>query len=239
MTRYFTHSRFAATHAFFTRNLPGSTHNYRIMANRTIAMHELGLSGESLCIVEQKHTPDVVTVTTPWPMDSAPVADAMVTTMPGLALGVLTADCTPVLFADMQAGVIGAAHAGWKGAKAGVVENTLKAMLELGASLADIHVAIGPCIQQYSYEVGPEFYENFLTDASSNAEFFIPSTRTGHFMFDMPAFVTSKLQQAGVTSVYNMQRDTCSDTEHFFSYRRCCLRKEIYNESLLSAIVLV
>ena len=202
-------------------------------------MQQWGLAGEDLCILQQKHTADVLHVTQNWEVENMPIADAMVTHIPGLALGILTADCTPVLYADAEAGIIGAAHAGWKGARAGIVENTVKAMIGLGACPSRITASIGPCIQQSSYEIGPEFYECFVQDKAENSRFFIPSVKPTHFMFDMAGFVTEKLQQAGITHIHNMQRDTCSDEEHFFSYRRSCLRGDLYRMNGLSAIMLV
>lgn len=240
MTAFITCPTFAppVKHAFFTRQLEGSSHNYFEMANRDIAMRHLEISGNDLCIVKQEHTTKVETVSTNWDINNTPIADAMVTDVPGLALGILTADCTPLLFADTKTGIIGAAHAGWKGARHGIVENTLLAMEQKGTNLADITVAIGPCIQQYSYETGPEFYENFLSESQENARFFIPSTKAGHFMFDMPAYVTAKLKKCGITAISNVNRDTCSDEEHFFSYRRTCLQGGIYRKNGLSVIAL-
>lgn len=223
-------------HAFFTRQLEGSHHNYASPENRTIAMQHLRRQGKDLCILKQEHTANVVTVESNWPITEPRVADAMVTNIPNLALGILTADCTPILYADVEAGVIGAAHAGWKGAKAGIIENTVRAMVKLGARPSCINAAIGPCIQQSSYEVGEEFHENFLQDTVTNAAFFIPSQKLGHFMFDMPGFVTEKLLQAGISTITNLHRDTCAEEEYFFSYRRCCLRGEPYRKSGLSAI---
>ena len=143
-----------------------------------------------------------------------------------LALGILTADCAPVLFADARAGVVGAAHAGWKGALTGVLEATVKAMVKLGASPTQIVAGIGPCIAQRSYEVGPEFPAPFLAADPANESFFAPSARPGHFMFDLRGFVVKQLRALGIAASYPLPNDTCREEDRFFSYRRACLRGE-------------
>ena len=167
----------------------------------------------------------MVIVDKAWQYNNAPKADAMVTKVSGIALGILTADCAPVLFADKKAGIIAAAHAGWKGAKNGVLENTINAIVELGGLPANIVAAIGPCIGKDSYEVGLEFKEQF-----NDADFFTPlfagmtGVNKGHFLFDLGGYVVSKLVAAGVGKIDFLAKDTLSDNENFFSYRRTTLQ---------------
>ncbi|MFN7056281.1 peptidoglycan editing factor PgeF [Hyphomonas sp.] len=171
----------------------------------------------------QVHSPDVVRVTAPW--ETGPKADAMVTDVAGIALCVLSADCTPVLFADPEAGVIGAAHAGWKGALAGVLVNTVREMAVLGAQPERIRAAIGPAIQQESYEVGPEFREAFLAGDSSCEGLFRPG-RGDRLHFDLPGFCQRQLERAGVGAIFNLGHDTCGMEAAYFSNRRRHLRGE-------------
>jgi YfiH family protein len=150
----------------------------------------------------------------------------MVTTRPGIALGILTADCAPVLFADRKARVVGAAHAGWRGAITGVLDATVAAMAKHGARPESLVAAIGPCIAQNSYEVGPEFPAPFLAEDPANAALFRPSPRAGHFMFDLGGYVLRRLNKLGIGSVQALANDTCREEDKFFSYRRACLRGE-------------
>ncbi|MFN4025032.1 MAG: peptidoglycan editing factor PgeF [Hyphomonas sp.] len=184
----------------------------------------------------QVHSPDVVRVTGPW--SERPEADAMVTDRPGLGLCVLSADCTPVLFADPEAGVIGAAHAGWKGALRGVLLNTLEAMEGLGAERARIRAAIGPTIQQASYEVGPEFREAFLKEDAASEDLFRPG-KGDRLHFDLPGFCARQLVAAGTGSVFNLGHDTCAMEESYFSNRRRNLRGEADYGRNASAIVIL
>jgi hypothetical protein len=204
---------------------------------RRVAQH-LGVHSERLLTCYQVHSPDVVTVMKTWRPEDRPDADALVTKVRGLALGILTADCVPLLLADAAAGVIGAAHAGWRGAIGGVIENTLVAMEKLGAVRNNISAALGPCIWQNSYEVGPTFPAPFLAEDSANEKLFRPSVSPGHFMFDLPGYVTSKLRAQGIASIAPPPADTCADETRFFSYRRNCLHGEGLTGSLLSGIVL-
>lgn len=190
--------------------------------NRRRVAVSLGVAPDQLASVYQVHGAEVAEVSAPWALNERPKADAMVTRIPGVALGILTADCGPLLFADARAGVIGAAHAGWRGAKGGVAEATVAAMVRLGASLSGIDAAIGPCIGPDSYEVGPEFPLPFLEEAA-NARFFRPSTRAGHSMFDLGGYLVARLERLGLRSVSRLAADTCADGERFFSYRRTCL----------------
>jgi YfiH family protein len=170
----------------------------------------------------QVHSPVCVTVTEPWPDAARPHADALVTDRPGLLLGILTADCAPVLFVDRAAGVIGAAHAGWKGALAGVTDQTITAMCALGADRARIAAAIGPCIACASYEVDDSFRARF---SAENGEFFSPG-RPGHWQFDLEAYVAHRLKMAGIAVVERLGLDTYAAPQRFFSFRRATHRSE-------------
>lgn len=210
----------------------------KVTENRRRAMAEIDLEGDRLVTAYQVHSPDVVEVTKPWAREDAPKADAMVTRERGLALGILTADCVPVLFADAAAGVVGAAHAGWKGALGGVVEATVAAMVELGAAAERIAAGIGPAISQRSYEVGPEFPAPFLEQDPQNARFFCPGRREGHSHFDLKGYVARRLGAAGIKTIQTLPCDTCAEDTRFFSYRRACQRKEPDYGRGLSAIYL-
>ena len=183
------------------------------------------LPGAALVTVHQVHSPDVVTVTAPWPDDARPKADALVTNRPGLLLGILTADCAPVLLADVEAGVIGAAHAGWRGALAGVTDSTIAAMEALGAKRERIAAAIGPCIAQTSYEVDDAFEARFVVADTFNARFFRLG-REGHAWFDLEGYVAMRLETAGVDTVEKLGLDTYADEPRFYSYRRATHRGE-------------
>ena len=195
-----------------------------IAENRRRAVNAV-LTGATLVTVHQVHSPDVVTVTEPWPDDARPQADALVTNRPGLLLGILTADCAPVLLADVQAGVIGAAHAGWKGALAGVTDSTIAAMEALGAKRERIAAAIGPCIAQASYEVDDDFEARFVVADTFNARFF-KLGREGHAWFDLEGYVAMRLEAAGVGKVEKLGLDTYADESRFYSYRRATHRGE-------------
>jgi YfiH family protein len=196
------------------------------------------LGAKDLLTVYQTHSPHVEVVRTPWQPGAAPRADAMVSDQPGIALGILTADCAPVLFADTEAGVIGAAHAGWKGAFGGVLEATLDAMRTLGAEPARITAVIGPAISSASYEVGPEFYDRFIAEAADNARFFTASARAGHHLFDLPGYVGGRLKRAGVSRVADIAACTYAKEQTYFSYRRTTHRREADYGRNVSAILL-
>jgi YfiH family protein len=225
-------------HGFFTRNRAGEAHGqnncaYRsgddeaeIDANRASCATAVGADLPHLITVKQRHTPDVFTAKKPGAWRDAPVADAIVTTTPGLALGILTADCVPVLLADAGGSVIAAAHAGWRGAFDGVLENTVSAMERLGAARGRIVAAVGPCIGQASYEVGPEFSARFTGRDKAFARYFGNAQPNGHCHFDIAAFAADRLKAAGVSQVIVTGHDTCANDAHFFSYRRATLRKE-------------
>jgi YfiH family protein len=209
-----------------------------VVENRRRAMAYLELPEAALATNFQIHSPDVILVEEVWPRDERPRADAMVTRAPGIALGILTADCAPVLFADNFNGIVGAAHAGWRGALSGVAEATVAAMVKLGADISSIQAAIGPCIAQASYEVGPEFPGLFLSQDEGNRRFFGPSQRPGHFMFDLSGYLAARLRAIGIAEVETIARDTCADAEDFFSYRRTTLSQGKDYGRGLSAIAL-
>jgi YfiH family protein len=208
-----------------------------VIENRRRMAERLGVAPSQFLTVFQIHSPDVAVATAPWDTASRPRADAMVTKVPGLALGVTAADCGPILFADPQARVIGAAHSGWKGAIGGVLENTIAAMEGLGASRSRIIAAIGPLIRQQSYEVGAEFVARFSEGDAGNARFFVPSTRGGHAMFDLAGYIRLRLARAGIGTIDDTGIDTYAD-ERFFSYRRTTHRKEADYGRNIHAIVL-
>jgi hypothetical protein len=239
-------------HAFFTRaggvssGLYGSLNGglgsddarEAVLENRRRMAAHLSVAPERFLNVWQVHSPDVVTVEGPWPGDERPRVDALVTATPGVAIAVATADCGPLLFADPEARVIGAAHAGWKGALGGVIENTLIAMERLGARRERITVAIGPMLSQANYEVGPEFIARWCAADPANARFFAPSSRADHAMFDLPAFLRARLGAAGVGAIDDLGLCTYADPARFFSYRRTTHRQEPDYGRLLSAIVI-
>lgn len=190
--------------------------------NRSRVAEAMGVALDHLVTVHQVHSPDVLVVDPKQvsnPADAKPKADAMVSATPGITLGILTADCQPVLFSDPGAGVIGAAHAGWRGAVDGVLQNTVDAMVDLGADRANIRAVIGPCISQPAYEVGPELRDTFLQMSPENARFFIQGAGD-RFQFDLPAFGLQKLQDAGVKTAAWTRHCTYSDPDRFYSYRR-------------------
>ena len=207
-------------HAGLNVGLGSADEREAVLRNRDLARHAL-LPGASLVTVRQVHSPDVVTVTGPIGEADRPAADAMVTNLPGLILGILTADCVPVVLADAQAGVVGAAHAGWKGAIAGVTDNTLAAMEKLGARRDQISATIGPCIGRASYEVTSDFARHFEEEDVENSRFF-SAGREGHCQFDIAAYVAARLARAGVSRVEMMDEDTYSQPDRFYSYRRSC-----------------
>lgn len=210
----------------------------KVAENRRRALARLGLGPEALALCHQVHGATVMVVDAPFSPEARPRADAMVTKRKGLALGILTADCAPVLFADAETGIIGAAHAGWRGAVGGVLEATIAAMCDLGAALPRIAAALGPCIGRDSYEVGPEFPAPFVAQDGANAAFFRAAPRAGHSLFDLPAYVRSRLAAAGIAHVAATGGDTAAEPQRFFSYRRACLNGEKQFGHALSAICL-
>ncbi len=238
----------AIRHGYFTRaggvsqgiyrglNVGLGSHDERenVQENRRRVAAWFDLPVERLATVHQVHSPDVVTIGPDYDGDRPP-ADAMVTATPGIALGVLAADCGPILFADPENRVIGAAHAGWKGALTGVLENTIDAMEALGADKDNIVACLGPSISQASYEVGPEFVERFLAYDPAYERYFIPSPTAGHAMFDLPGLTVDRLKSAGVRAE-SLGLCTYPDSERFFSYRRTTHKKEPDYGRQISAI---
>jgi polyphenol oxidase len=226
-------------HAFFTREggVSGGLYDSlnggigsnddpaHVAENRRRMAEEMAVAPSHFLSVHQIHSPDAVVATGPWQGPSRPRADAIVTRTEGLAIGVTAADCGPILFVDPGARVIGAAHAGWKGALTGIVESTVAAMEKLGAERGGIVAAIGPLIRQHSYEVGGEFVERFVEADAENAPFFLPAEREGHAMFDLAGYIRMRLENAGVLMIDDIGVDTYSD-ERFYSYRRSVHRKE-------------
>ncbi len=205
-----------------------------VMENRRRAA-EAVLPGAILVGPYQVHSPTCITVTAPWGHDARPEADALVTDRPGILLSVVTADCAPVLLADVEAGVIGAAHAGWRGAVGGVTDRTIAAMLALGARIERIAAAVGPCIAQRNYEVDHGFAERLLADDAANDRFFIDGP-AGKPHFDLEAYVAARLAAAGVRTIETLGRDTYAEAELFYSYRRATHRAEPTYGRQLSAI---
>ncbi len=239
-------------HAFFTREGGVSEGIYaalncgfgsrddpaKVEQNRTIAAAQLGLPAERLLTCHQVHGTATVTVVGVWRREENPRADGMVTAVPGIALGVLAADCAPVLFADPEARIIGAAHGGWRGALAGVMEATVAAMAALGAVPSRIRAGIGPCIAQQSYEVGPDLAAAFAAADRDSGGFFKPAPREGHFLFDLPGYIADRLGRLGLAAIESGRHDTVAEEELFFSYRRACLREEPDYGRGLAAIAL-
>ncbi len=244
---FFDNSRLA--HGFFTRRggvsegvfnalncgLSNADLPANVKENRARAMKALDLAPESLTSLYQIHGSDVVTLTAPIAPEIRPEADAMVTRTPGVTLGILSADCAPLLFADVKAGVIGAAHSGWKGTQANIAAATIAAMRELGAS--DITAVIGPCIAQESYEVDAKFRTTFLEQNETWSAFFMEGKRDGHYQFNLPGLILRQLEVAGVKG-YQMDHDTCREESLFFSNRRTAHRGEQGFGLQLSAIAL-
>jgi len=193
-----------------------------VRENRARAIAAFGAADTPLLTPYQVHSPHALVVRAPWPEGKPPDADALATDVAGLAIGVLAADCVPTLLADPEAGVIGAAHAGWKGALGGVLEAVVEAMLGLGAKPSRLSAVLGPSIGGASYEVGPEFPAPFLARDPSTADLFRPSARAGHFLFDLPAYCMLRLRAIGVGTVAATGHDTFALPEAFFSYRRTC-----------------
>lgn len=239
-------------HAFFTREGGVSEGVYaslnggvgskdapeRVSENRARMAARVGVEAERLLVPFQIHSADALTVTEAWAAEARPRCDGLVTREKSLALGVTGADCGMLLFADARAGVIGACHAGWKGALTGMIEATVAAMELEGARRADVHVALGPCIGAQSYEVGPEFVAGFIRVDPGFARFFSPSARDGHAMFDLPGFITARVEALGAASFENLGVDTYANEPRCFSYRRCTHRGEADYGRLVSAIAL-
>lgn len=238
-------------HGFFTREGGVSTGIYaglnaglgssdepeRVRENRARIASWLGRPDGAISTPHQVHSDCAVVIDRPLGETERPKADALVTATPGVLVGVLTADCGPVLFADPENGVVAAAHSGWKGAVSGIIENTVEAMISAGARRENIHAVLGPTIGPDNYEVGPEFEARFRASDSGNARFFRPSQRDGHFLFDLPAYILSRLAAAGIGASHT-GHCTYADEALFYSYRRTTHRGEPDYGRQLSAIVL-
>lgn len=209
-----------------------------VAANRANILSALGLPDAFLATPHQIHSPDALVVDGPWEDGERPRADAVVTATPGLVMAVLTADCGPVLLADRQAGVVAAAHAGWRGALAGILESTITAMEQLGARRYNIAATLGPTISQPNYEVGPDFIGELSSLTQDHDRWLKPSNRKGHAKFDLPGFVVNQLERAGVAASWTGQC-TYGDEGHFYSYRRATHRAEPDYGRQLSAIALL
>ena len=239
-------------HAFFTRQGGVSEGLYaslngglgskdapgKVQENRSRMAAALGVAPARFLTCYQIHSPNVAIAEAPWTREATPEADAIVTRTRGLAVGVLTADCGPVLFAESQAGVVGAAHSGWKGALGGVLEATIAAMETLGARRGRIRAALGPVIRQPNYEVGPEFVARFEAADAGNAQYFAPSAKPDHAMFDLPSYVAARLARAGIGGFEDLRLCTYADPTRFFSYRRTTHRAEPDYGRHVNAIVL-
>jgi YfiH family protein len=239
-------------HAFFTREGGVSAGVYdslnggvgsrddpaSVEENRARMAGSLGASAHRLLIPYQIHSAEALSVAEPWEAEARPRCDGLVTTTSALALGVTGADCGMLLFADARAGVVGAAHAGWKGALSGVIEATVSTMEAQGARRPDIHVALGPTIGPRSYEVGAEFVARFVNADRRHARFFSPSPREGHSMFDLPGFIAARVDRLGVATFENLNVDTYADEARCFSYRRSVHFGEPDYGRLVSAIAL-
>jgi YfiH family protein len=238
-------------HAFFTREGGVSDGIYaglnagigsqddpaNVAENRRRMAEQMGVAPGHFLTLFQTHSPEAVVATGPWQGTSLPRGDAIVTRTAGLAIGVTAADCGPILLVDPTARVIGAAHAGWKGALTGILESTIAAMEKLGAERSGTVAAIGPLIRQHSYEVGGEFVERFIAADAENALYFMPSAREGHAMFDLAGFIRMRLENAGVLMIDDVGVDTYSDPR-FYSYRRSVHRDEPDYGRHVHAIVL-
>ena len=240
-------------HAFFTRQGGVSRGVYAslnggvgsrdyppdVAENRRRMAVALGIAPENLLVPYQVHSPDAIAVSGPWAGAERPRCDGIATATRGIGLGVTGADCGMVLFADAAQGVIGACHAGWKGALTGVLEATLEAMQRLGAERGLIKAVLGPMIAQASYEVGAEFVARFVEQDAGYARFFIPSLKPDYAMFDLPDFIGMRLRAAGVGAFENLALDTYADPARFFSYRRTTHLGEADYGRLVGAIALV
>jgi polyphenol oxidase len=209
-----------------------------VVRNREVVAKTLGGSAPQIVTTFQVHSAEAIVVTKPWKHDERPKIDGMVTNVPGLILGTLTADCGPVLFADKKAGVIGCAHAGWKGALTGITDATVLRMEDLGAKRNNIVAVLGPTISKSAYEVGPEFYQRFIDASQLNKIYFTESARKEHHMFDLPAFLTDRMKAFGIGMVIDSALCTYTREEEYFSYRRATHAKEQDYGRQIAAITL-
>jgi YfiH family protein len=239
-------------HAFFTRqggvsgglysSLNGGVGSRddagHVAENRARMAATLGVAPNCLLTAYQIHSPHVVVAEAPWPVETRPRADAIVSRTAGLAIGVSTADCGPILLADPVARVIGAAHAGWRGALTGVAEATVAAMEQLGAERRQIRAALGPMIRQDNYEVGPDLIARFATEDQGSARFFRPAGRDGHALFDLGGYIAARLERAGIQQIEDLRLCTYAEPARFFSFRRTTHRAETDYGRHVNAIAL-
>ena len=239
-------------HGFFTREGGKSSGKFaslncgygsgdrsnKVRANRAIAMDKLNLKYDDLNTAYQIHSNLAVVANERWSVNKRPKADAIVTNKVGLAIGVLTADCAPVLFADSVSGVIGVSHAGWRGALYGVLESCIDAMDSIGANRLNIEAVVGPCIQQKSYEVSNEFRQKFLQENSKNSRFFLRSSNRHSFYFNLSSYISNRLNKTNIKGVSMLPNDTYEEETKFYSYRRTTHKQEVEYGRSLSAIVL-
>ena len=239
-------------HGFFTRNGGTSSNSYQslncgygsddereqVSENRGLVADRLGVARDHLVTGYQVHSPLALAIDAPLEREALPKVDALVTDQPGLAVAVLTADCGPLLFADAKAGVVAAAHAGWRGAFEGVIEATLATMMEKGAHKANITAILGPTISLANYEVDDDFKDRFIERNPNWGRFFHEGKRKGHKQFDLPSFILSRLEEAEIGAAINLDRCTYAEDDQFFSYRRSTHRKEADYGRQISAIAL-
>jgi YfiH family protein len=230
-------------HLVIDKSFQGVNYKYRLSDDPAIVASNLDyikeyLKADELVILHQIHSNKVMVV------DDKNItifkdrqqADGLVTRCHNIALGILTADCIPLFFVDSKNMVIGLAHAGWKGARYGIIEETIAQMEQIGACLDNIHTLIGPCIHQESYEIDRDFYKNFMNESGANQEFFIESVKSGHYMFDLPGYARSKLINAGLKNIFQIPNNTFKMKDLYPSYRRSTLYGEEYSESILSIL---
>ena len=230
---FITHEAFCPKnirYGFFTKAVPGFKTS-REKDLLTVAEH---FGSEKIAVVDQKHTNNVIIVND---YNSSCIADGQVTNKQGIALGVLTADCVPILLADEKAGVIATVHAGWRGARANIMQNAIDQMKSLGAK--NITAIIGPCIKQHSYEVGTELYQDFISESEGYKKFFILSVRQKHYMFDLPGYVKDRLRTSGISNILDIERNTYEEEESFFSFRRSAHNPNSPMGNLISVIMLI
>jgi YfiH family protein len=209
-----------------------------VLANHDIVGKWFGINSTSVFTAQQDHTSQVLVITEFYSKFHPPQADALITSIPKLAIGVLTADCVPILVYAPQAKLISAIHAGWKGAKAGIITNTIATLEALGAQRSEMIAAIGPAIFQDSYEVDDVFYQEFLTEHQDNRTYFKSAQREGHYLFNLPSYVIAKLKAERISQIERIELDTYQNDDLFFSYRRACHRGESDFGNQISAIML-
>lgn len=223
---------------FFDRSFKESSHRYRKCPIEEIESNCVAIStylgGKAVVLLRQVHSTKVLYVTKSFEIGVEPEIDAVITDQPGLILAIQTADCVPILLSCETGKIIGAAHAGWKGARQGIIENVVREMQAKGAK--NIHIVIGPSIQQQSYEVDRAYYEEFMTEDTNNEHFFV--SVADKFLFDLPAYIQKKLRALGIENILHHRKDTYAMTQKYYSYRRACHTGTGYEGSLVSAIMI-